>query len=167
MKNSVRNNNRFSIYILVCSISFMLSCNSFHANNFKLQNSVEASNKKFTEYFNKGNTVNLASMYTTNGQLLPTHSAKITGRDQIKIFWQKYIDEGTKIKLKTLEVEGVGNNAYEIGEYLLYEGEFKPKGDFTVKAWCKYIVIWRTEKGQLKQHRCIWNENQTLSKRSD
>ena len=163
----------FSFYRLritfLSSLLLIVSCSSIYVDNSKLRKSIVSANKKIMEYMNNGNSSDLVSMYTSNGQLFPTNSRKITGREKIQSFWQKYIDEGAQIKLKTLEVEGIGNTAYEVGEYLLFTGNFNKgdKGDFQLKAWCKYIVIWKKEDGQLKQHRNIWNTTPTISAKAD
>ena len=56
------------------------------------------------------------------------------------------------IQLETLEVQGSGDFAYEVGTYTL---SGKRQGDHTDRG--KYIVIWKNEDGQWKLHRDIFN----------
>jgi ketosteroid isomerase-like protein len=57
------------------------------------------------------------------------------------------------IKLDTVEVEGFGDMAYEVGKYALSgkTGKVSDQG--------KYIVVWKKVRGQWKLHRDIFNSN--------
>jgi ketosteroid isomerase-like protein len=63
----------------------------------------------------------------------------------------------TAVKLETVEVEGHGNTANEVGKYSLQGagGQVLDTG--------KYVVIWQQEAGQWKIHRDIWNSSRPAS----
>jgi len=56
-------------------------------------------------------------------------------------------------RLETVEAEGHGDTAIEIGKYTLSweAGNVMDRG--------KYVVIWKQEGGQWKLHRDIWNSS--------
>jgi ketosteroid isomerase-like protein len=59
----------------------------------------------------------------------------------------------TAAKLETVEVEGYGNTANEVGTYTLQGAGSQ------VLDTGKYVVIWKQETGQWKLHRDIWNSS--------
>ncbi len=68
------------------------------------------------------------------------------------------MDMGIKaIKLETIEVEGYGDTASEVGRYIL------ESGDGQVLDQGKFIVIWKQEAGQWKLHRDIINSSMPAS----
>ncbi len=144
--------------IKVFKLSFLLtlilviSCTSAQVDNTKVYDAIVEANQQFMENVNSGNSAGLASLYTENGQLLPTNSDFITGKQAIQEFWQSVMDMGIKsAKLETIEVEGMGNTAHEVGKYTLFAdgGQVIDTG--------KYIIIWKQEEGMWKLHRDIWN----------
>ena len=108
----------------------------------------------FTSTFAGGDATAMAALYTENAQLLPTNSEIITGQEQIASFWRQVMEMGIKTaELETLEAEGFGETAFEVGRYKLggAAGEILDQG--------KYVVVWKKEDGQWKLHRDIWNTN--------
>ncbi len=94
----------------------------------------------------------MGKLYTSDGQLLPSNSDFITGTEGIQTFWQAVMDMGIKTaELETVELEGHGDTAIEVGRYTLGGdgGQVLDKG--------KYVVIWKQDGGQWKLHRDIWN----------
>ena len=123
--------------------------------SINLQAKIEIANQRFMEAFERGDASGLAALYTEGGQLLPTHSDTITGSSAIKAFWKGAMEMGLKkAKLETIELEGQGDTAMEVGKYtlLLEGGQVADSG--------KYIVIWKNEGGTWKLHRDIWNTSQ-------
>jgi len=116
---------------------------------------IAAANENFMAAFNRGEAAGLADFYTENGQLLPTGSDFVTGKAAIQAFWQGAMDMGIKktVRLETVEAEGHGDTAIEIGKYTL-SGE---AGNVMDRG--KYVVIWKQEGGQWKLHRDIWNSS--------
>ncbi|UCE53445.1 MAG: DUF4440 domain-containing protein [Desulfobacterales bacterium] len=119
-----------------------------------IQEAIAAADEKFMETFNGGDAAGLADLYTENGQLLPTGSDFVTGTVAIQAFWQGAMDMGIKTaKLETVEAEGHGDTAIEIGKYIL-SGE---TGNIMDRG--KYVVVWKQVGGQWKVHRDIWNSS--------
>jgi uncharacterized protein (TIGR02246 family) len=124
----------------------------------EIRDAIAAVNQKFMEAFTKGDAAGIASLYTVNGQLLPPGSDVITGKPGIQTFWQGAMDMGIKeAKLETVELEGHGDTAIEVGRYTLNgeTGEVMGSG--------KFVVIWKQEGEQWKLHRDIWNSSVTAS----
>ena len=120
-----------------------------------VQAAIAAANENFMAAFNRGEAAGLADFYTENGQLLPTGSDFVTGKAAIQAFWQGAMDMGIKktVRLETVEAEGHGDTAIEIGKYT-DSGE---AGNVIDRG--KYVVIWKQEGGQWKLHRDIWNSS--------
>ncbi len=116
---------------------------------------IQAAEESFMATFKRGDAAGVAALYTTDGQLLPTHSDFVTGAEAIRAFWQGAMDMGIKeAKLEAVEAEGHGDTAIEVGKYtLLAEGG-------QVADAGKYVVIWRKVDGVWKLHRDIWNSSQ-------
>jgi uncharacterized protein (TIGR02246 family) len=104
--------------------------------------------------FKRGDAAGLAALYTENGQVLPPNSDFVTGKEAIRGFFQAVMDMGIKAAtLETVEVEGYGDTATEVGKLTLHgeEGQQLDKG--------KYVVIWKQEEGQWKLHRDMFNSS--------
>ena len=117
-----------------------------------LNDEIKSANRNFMETFGRGDAEGMGKLYTNNGQLLPANSDFITGTEGIQTFWQAVMDMGIKTaELETVELEGHGDTAIDIGRYTLGGdgGQVLDKG--------KYVVIWKQEGGQWKLHRDIWN----------
>ena len=120
-----------------------------------IREAIVAANAQLTAAFSRGDAAGVAAAYTTNAQVLPPNSDVIAGQPGIQTFWQGAMHMGIKaVKLETLEVEGAGQTAHEVGRYTL-QGE----GDQVIDAG-KYVVIWQQEGSQWKLHRDIWNSSQ-------
>jgi uncharacterized protein (TIGR02246 family) len=113
---------------------------------------IEAADQKLVSAFGRGDAAGIAQLYTEDGQILPPQSEPITGRHGIQAFWQGAMDMGVKAaKLESVEVEGHGDSAVEIGKYELYAA-----GQQRVDHG-KYVVIWKREQGEWMLWRDIWN----------
>jgi uncharacterized protein (TIGR02246 family) len=122
------------------------------ATSTEVRDAIAAANENFMAAVKKGDAAALATLYTENGQVLPPNSDFVTGKEAIQALWQAVMDMGIKAAtLETVEVEGHGDTAIEVGKYTLHgeEGQQLDKG--------KYIVIWKQEEGQWKLHRDIFN----------
>jgi uncharacterized protein (TIGR02246 family) len=115
---------------------------------------IQAADDRFGEAFAAGDAETVASYYTENGQLLPPNSEIVSGKAAIQGFWQSVMEMGVaRAELTTVEAEGLGDTAWEVGRYELYTAA----GDAIDKG--KYVVVWmRTEDGW-RLHRDIWNSS--------
>lgn len=117
-----------------------------------LNDEIKSANGNFMETFGRADAEGMGKLYTNNGQLFPANSDIITGTEGIQAFWQAVMDMGIKTaELETVELEGHGDTAIEVGRYTL-GGD----GDQILDKG-KYIVIWKQEGGHWKLHRDIWN----------
>jgi uncharacterized protein (TIGR02246 family) len=119
-----------------------------------LRAAIAASIAQFTAAFSRGDAAGAAAMYTADGQVLPPNSEIVSGTQAIQTFWQGVIHMGiTTVHLDTVEVDGDGHTAYEVGKFILQgaEGQVMDTG--------KYVVIWKQEAGQWKLHRDIFNSS--------
>ena len=113
---------------------------------------IKAANQQFMSAFGRGDAAGVAQLYTEDGQVLPPQSEPITGRPGIQAFWQGAMDMGVKAaKLESVEVDGHGVTAIEVGKYELYAA-----GQQRVDTG-KYVVIWKQEHGDWRLWRDIWN----------
>ena len=130
--------------ILACSLAVPAQAEDVRA-------AIEAANKQFQDAAAKGDGAGLAALYTPDAQLLPAGSDVVSGTASIQKFWQGVVDSGIRgATLKTVEVEGHGMVAHEVGQYELRDqtGKTLDKG--------KYVVIWKKVGTQWKLHRDIW-----------
>jgi uncharacterized protein (TIGR02246 family) len=119
---------------------------------------IEEGNKQWSAALSRGDSAAMAALYTPNAQLFPTHSDIVSGTEAIQKFWQGVITSGIKgATLTTLEVDGPGDTAYEVGKYTL-TGE----GGKVLDSG-KYVVVWKREQGKWRLHRDIWNSSMPMS----
>jgi len=117
-----------------------------------VRDAIVTANETFMAAFSRRDAAELAASYTKDGQLLPPHSDIITGKQAIEAFWQSVMDMGiTQITLESLQVEGEGHTAYDVGKVTLLGagGQMIDTG--------KYVVVWKQEDNEWKVHRDIWN----------
>ena len=96
---------------------------------------IAATNQVFMGAFGSGDAANVATHYTSDGQLLPPQSELVTGREAIQAFWQGALDMGIKeVKLETVELEDHGATAVEVGKYTLFVegGQLADSGKYMV-----------------------------------
>ena len=120
---------------------------------------IEAANRQFEAEAAKGDGKAVAALYTASGQALPAGSDVVSGTEAIGKFWQGVFDSGVKgVRLKTLEVESMGDSAHEVGQYELLDaaGKTLDRG--------KYVVVWKKDGGRFKLHRDIWTTSMSPSK---
>jgi len=124
------------------------------ATSSEIRDVIAAASERFMAVFSRGDAAGVAASYTEDGQVLPPNNDAIAGQQGIRTFWQGAMQMGIKaVKLESIEVEGSGHTAYEVGRYTLQHegGQVLDTG--------KYVVIWKHEAGQWKVHRDIWNSS--------
>ncbi len=117
---------------------------------------IEATNAQFMEAFSQGDAAGVAACYTEDAQLLPPNSEIVSGLEAVQAWFQEAMDAGLKVRLETVEVEGHGDTAHEVGRATL-TGE-----DGQTIDEAKYIVIWKKVGDEWKLHRDIFNSNLPL-----
>lgn len=131
----------------------MVSCTTTVSyDNDQVHDAIVAANKNFMTAFENSDDVAMAALYTADAQLLPTSSDFVSGNEAVQAFWKSIFDMGIKkAKLETVEVEGMGDTAWEVGKYTLFI-----EGDQVADSG-KYVVVWKKVAGEWKLHRDIWN----------
>lgn len=112
-----------------------------------------SANKTFMQNFSQGAT-DMGTLYASDAQLLPPNGAMISGNTAIGPFWKNVFGMGIKnATLETTQTENAGDRIIETGNYTLAGADGKPMDNG------KYMVIWKSENGQWKLYRDIWNSS--------
>jgi ketosteroid isomerase-like protein len=113
---------------------------------------LDAANRIFeNEVIAKGDFAALDNVYTRQARILPPGTEMISGRENIRSFWQRAVSQlGIKsVRLRTVDLETLGDTAIEIGRAEL--------GTAGPAIEVKYVVVWKREDGAWKWHVDIWN----------
>lgn len=120
------------------------------ADSAAVRKGIEATNAELIAALARGDAAGVAATYTADGQMLPPNGQTLEGRAAIQSLWQEWIKAGfTKLTLTPIDVEGVGDSAYEVGKYVSTDGKVTDEG--------KYVVIWKRQQGKWRLFRDIWN----------
>ena len=115
---------------------------------------IEAVNAKWVDFFNKGDFVGIASLYTDDAAAFPPGASIVRGKDAIGAMWKGLAEQVTDPKVTTLEVKSLGPSAArEIGTVSL-----KTKGTPPQEITGKYVVIWEKVGDDWKLAADIWND---------
>lgn len=107
--------------------------------------------QQFMAAFEQGDASRIAALYGRDAQLLPANHEFVSGQPAIQAFWQGLMQLGiAAVKLETLEVEGMGQHAYEVGRYTIHSSDGK------MIDFGKYIVTWQKTAGHWTMYRHIW-----------
>ena len=148
--------NRLTFLICTVAIVFLISTNVPLAQrgNAGIRRSIVTTNQEFMAAFARGDGAGIAALYTADGQLLQPNGDIISGRQAIARYWQGAIESGLRrMQLETVEVEGVGRMASEVGRYTVFGGEGQ-----AIETG-KYVVLWKREGSRWRLYRDIWNSN--------
>ena len=117
------------------------------------QAEIAAVNREFEDAARNGDLARLASLYTSNAIALPPDGRDVRGRENIKQMWGTIAQQiGLKdVRLNTLDLEIVGDTAYEVGEGVL---ALSGGGSAVVN----FVVVWKKVEGRWRIHRDIWNQ---------
>jgi len=95
----------------------------------------------------------LAAAYTADARILPPGGEMVSGRDNIRQFWDGAIAalNVASVRLETLSFEAAGDTGYEVGRATLHPAGGGPS------MQAKYVVVWKRQDGAWKWHVDIWN----------
>ena len=147
---------KISRLAFACSLMLVASSASLIQTAYAdgVRSEIDAANAQFTALAAKGDGAGLASLYASDGQVLPAGGDPIKGPQAIQKFWQGALDSGIAgIGLTTIEVFGHGPTATEVGKYELRDKAGK------VLDHGKYIVVWRHEGSKWKLLRDMFSTN--------
>lgn len=115
---------------------------------------IEAANAKWVEFFNKGDFVGIASLYSDDATAFPPGSGMVKGKAAIGQMWKSLADQVGDPKVTTLDVKRLGPTAArEIGTFSL-----TTKGPTPKEVADKYVVVWERVGKQWKLAADIWND---------
>ncbi len=123
-----------------------------------LQQAVQDTNREWMEAVKRGNPASVAALYTEDATLLVPNIEPIRGRQGIEAFFKAGMQMGIReATLQTVDVEYLGDTAYEVGAYTM---KIEPEGGQAATDKGKYVVVWkRQDDGPWKLHVDIWNTN--------
>ena len=116
---------------------------------------IEQTSRRFEEAFTKGDVASvMREVYASDARVLPPDAETVRGRDNVAQFWAAAAQQLgiQRVQLEIIELEPVGEQAYEIGRATLTLGGGQ-------QATAKYVVIWKQEDGRWKLQVDIWNMN--------
>ena len=118
-----------------------------------LRRGMEETNRGFMDAIRRRDAAGAAhETYTRDARVLPPGAPTVEGRDAIARFWAGAATQLglTAVELSTVDVQPLGDGAYEIGRAVLTLGGGQ-------QAAAKYVVVWRREDGRWRWHVDIWN----------
>ena len=149
--------NTHTAWTLALALLLIVGCAAPQQDNTEeARAGIEATNTQWMATFSQGDAAGVAACYTEDAQLMPPNGEIVSGREAVQEAMQGFIDAGLKIRLETVEVEGHGDTAHEVGRATL-TGE-----DGQTIDEAKYIVIWKKVGDEWKLHRDIFNSNLPL-----
>lgn len=110
-------------------------------------------NRRFEAAIAAGDAAGAArEVYTRDARVMPPGAATVLGREAAAQFWAGAATQLgiTRVALETVDLQPLGDGAYEVGRAVLTVG-----GGQQVIA--KYVVLWREEDGRWRWHVDIWN----------
>jgi ketosteroid isomerase-like protein len=121
--------------------------------NPTLAHDIQKTNRVFEELVAHWNLDSLNQVYTRTARILPPGAEMISGRENIKNFWQTAMNTMgiTAVKLQTIDFEPLGDAGFEIGRARL---EFAIG---TQPVDVKYVVLWKREEGEWKWDVDMWS----------
>ena len=119
---------------------------------------IRSAYNKLEEAFTKGSASGVDSLYLDNAELFAPGQDVARGKNALRDYWQRIIDEGIKkLELVTDRVEDHNDLAVETGTYRFYGAENRQLDQG------KYIVLWKHENGRLLLDKGIWNSSKPES----
>jgi len=120
----------------------------------ELKSAIEAANARFAEAFSRRDVAALGALYAVDAQAFPPGTAPVAGRAAIQDMWKGLLAMPVgRIQLRTIEVDGNGETAWEEGRYTLVGSNGSTMDDG------KYIVVWKHDADGLKLYRNMWSSN--------
>ena len=120
------------------------------------KDTVQQQASRFAQSVNQGDMATVASMYTDGAYLMPPQTDMVRGRDNIQRFWSELARQASDLKLTTVNVERLGDEAArEIGAFTL-----TVKGQSPEYSLGKYVIVLRKVGEEWKIETKIWNTNQ-------
>ena len=134
----------------------MIACKTEAQTKTATPEELSQMNKDFAKALNDKDAVAASLLYAEDASLLPPNEPIVTGRENIKKYWQAALDAGTTdVSVKTISTGSVGDLGYEIGQFQLsYPGAdgkmIVEKGKYTEilktnSRWKMDFYLWYME----------------------
>lgn len=116
-------------------------------------------NRDFAKALMDGDAEAAANLYDENASLLPPNEPIVTGRENIRTYWQAGIDAGiVGASVKTISADSDGDLGYEIGAFEL---RIKGENDSIMVDTGKYIeILHRNSEGKWISLYGMWSNNE-------
>ena len=118
-----------------------------------IRQGIDETHRRFEDAFNHGDAAGAArQLYTRDARILPPGAEIVQGRDRIAEFWAAAAPQMgvQRVELSTLDLQALGDEAYEIGRATLTLAGGQ-------RATPKYVAVWKYEDGAWRRHVDIWN----------
>jgi uncharacterized protein (TIGR02246 family) len=120
-----------------------------------IRRGIEETTHRFEDAFDCGDAAGAArQFYTRDARVLPPGAEMVQGRDRIAAFWAMAAAAPqmgvTQVELSTLDLQALGDEAYEIGRATLTLAGGQ-------RATPKYVAVWKYEDDAWRRHVDIWN----------
>jgi ketosteroid isomerase-like protein len=116
-------------------------------------------NRDFAKALMAGDVEAAANLYDENASLLPPNEPIVSGRENIRTYWQGTIDAGiVDAKVKTISAGSDDDLGYEIGTFELH---FKLENDSIMIDTGKYTeILQRNAEGKWVSLYGMWSNNE-------
>ncbi len=140
--------------ICVAAMSLAGCAKDRRADVAEMKAAIESANARFAEAFSRRDVATLGQLYAADAQAYPPGTAPLVGRTAIQDMWKGVLGmSGGRIQLRTVEVDGNGETAWEAGRYTLIGSNGSTVDDG------KYIVLWKHEQDGWKLYRDMWSSD--------
>jgi ketosteroid isomerase-like protein len=150
---------KLSLLFFITAVLITTGCNQKNSNiksaseEFDMQTAksfIDSINTKFSEQIKNGDSIALASHYSTDAAILLPKSEPIKGKDILSA-WGSMLRAGTEdISFQTIDL--AGNN-----DFLIETGYITTKGSENTINKSKYLVVWKKQNGEWKLYRDMIN----------
>lgn len=119
-----------------------------------VRKTIDSTNTVFFDLVAKGDSVGLASMYTTDGKLMPPNNPAATGKSQIQSTFA-----GMFAELGSIQVTPIITGVWGTEDLVAEEGTFIMKKDGKEIDKGKYMALWKMEDGKWKLFRDMFSSD--------
>lgn len=127
-------------------------------SNQEIYQIIATNQKAIKKFMFESNANGIANLHTENARLLPPQGDFVIGKQNIKSYWQKFLEQ-TKIQKfqpEIIELESYGQAIAEIGVYTI-NLSLKSAQDQVMEDRGKYLIIWKYDNHQWLIHYDAWN----------
>ena len=146
--------------IVILLLVAMLGCKEY--TETATPEELSQMNKNFAKALNDKDAEAASLLYTEDASLLPPNEPIVTGRENIKKYWQGALDAGiTNVSVSTISTGSNGDLGYEIGRFELSVPG--PDGNMIVDKGKYTEILKRTANGKWMAIYGMWNSDFPLS----